>query len=124
MRRFFEASLVLTISVVVTVAIMVVIFPTHARGGEAGLEVPTIAPAVLIYGSHDRPNNGGAVLAPSLSDRSEMAACPYLAARAAATKCPAAPRRNVESMCPYLSRQHQSPDQATTQREKPRGQHT
>jgi hypothetical protein len=123
MRGLLEASLVSTISVVVTVAIMMAIFPRHARVGGAAVEGSRITPAVLIDGPPDLPNSGGTVWAPSLSDRSGSAACPYLEALAAAGGCPATPRRNRASVCPYLLEQQGGLDQAEIQPENALGQH-
>jgi hypothetical protein len=119
MRSFFEASLVMAISVVATVMIMVVIFPRHERGGKVALEASKIAPTVLIYGIHDRPRTGGSLLVPSPSDESGMVACPYLALPSAAATCFVTPRRNEEAVCPFLLEQHPRHDEVKSRRDRP-----
>jgi len=107
MRRFFEASFILTLSIVFTVLIMVVIFPRHARGGaEPALEGPGIAPAVFIDGTHHRPGTPGATKAPTFADQVKGAGCPYLAAMAAGSSCPATRPSDTTSICPYLRALH------------------
>jgi hypothetical protein len=103
MRTFIEASLVLAVAVVLTLAIMAVIFPRHVLGGgQQALESRGLRPAVFVYGTHDRPGAGGGAPPARFDNRMKNTRCPYLAALSAASKCPAAPRRAAEMGCPYL----------------------
>jgi hypothetical protein len=108
MRSTLEATLILTLSVVLTLLIMAVIFPRHAFGGGApALQSPSIQPAVFVHGIHDRPGTAESPLKPGAAGQTIETACPYLAALAAASQCPASPEMSTTSACPYLlERQH------------------
>ena len=125
MRTIFEAALILTLSVVLTLLIMAAIFPRHALGGGApALDSPTIQPAVFVYGTHERPGTAASPLIPGAADQASVPACPYLAALAAASKCPAAPEMSTTPACPFLlERQLEKPETPALPVEN-LGQHT
>jgi len=108
MRSTLEATLILTLSVVLTLLIMAIIFPSHALGGGApALHSPSIQPAVFVHGIHDRPGTMESPLKPGAAGQTIETTCPYLAALAAATQCPASPEMSTTTACPYLlKRQH------------------
>jgi len=108
MRSTLEATLILTLSVVLPLLIMAIIFPSHALGGGApALHSPSIQPAVFVHGIHDRPGTAESPSNPGAAGQAAVTACPYLAALAAASHCPASPEMSTTTACPYLlKRQH------------------
>jgi hypothetical protein len=125
MRRFIEASLVLTLSLVITLIVMAVTFPRHALGGgQPALESPRIWPAVFVHGIHDRPGTDGSTPFLQFADRVPSSRCPYLEALAAASKCPAAPEQRTRFACPYLEQLHRQLMEAKRQPAALLGQHT
>jgi len=125
MRQFIEASLVLTLSIVITLIIMAVIFPRHALGGgQPVLNSPGIWPAVFIYGIHDRPGTDGSIPFLQFADRIPRSRCPYLEALAAGSRCPATPEPQTRFRCPYLEGLHRQLVEAERVPDAPRGQHT
>jgi len=108
MRQALEATLILTISAVLTLLIMIAAFPRHVLGGAASTAPsPDIEPAVFVFGVHDEPGNAVSPTVPGTVQRSQDAGCPYLAALAAASGCPAFSDEDVRSACPYLDRPQQ-----------------
>jgi len=125
MRPTIEATLVLTLSVVLTLLIMAVIFPQHALGGGAPALQPTsIQPAVLVYQTRERPGTAESRSIPGAEDQATGFACPYLEARAAASKCPAAPKKGATTACPFLLKKHQQELETHTPPVENLGQHT
>ena len=125
MRSTIEAALILTLSVVVTLLIMAVIFPRHALGGGTpALQSPSIQPAIYVYGTHERPGTVQSPSIPGAQDHATEIVCPYLAALAAASKCPAAPEKGVTTSCPFLMKKHQQETEKHTPPVKILGQHT
>jgi hypothetical protein len=107
MRKLIEASLVLSLSVVLTLLIMAFIFPRHVLGGgDQMLEPTAIRPAVFVEGTHHRPGWPGSPSAPKIADQNEGLGCPYLAALEAASRCPVITRSGAKSPCPYLLQLH------------------
>lgn len=106
MRSAIEATLVLSLSIVLTVLIVAFIFPRHALGSaDPVLTPPTIQAAVFVHGTHDRPGSLDLRSAPQNFDPAQVAGCPYLAALAAASRCPVMSGDEAVSACPYLGRQ-------------------
>ena len=103
MRAVIEATLVLTLSLVVTLLILAAIFARHPLGAiDTVLDDPDISPAVFVRGEHDRPGKSGDQRRTDTGAAESAEACPYLAALAAATECPAAPESSPSDACPYL----------------------
>jgi hypothetical protein len=103
MAKLIEASLTLTLSIVITLIIMAVIFPHHLRGGAMPeAELTDVVPAVFVYGTHERPGTVAQPDTPDLSNLARSSGCPYLAALAAASSCPAFPNRAAEPVCPFV----------------------
>jgi hypothetical protein len=120
MRQALEATLILTISAVLTLLIMAVVFPRHVLGGAASMNPSAdIQPAVFVFGVHDEPGTAVSPTVPGTIHRSRGAGCPYLAALAAASGCPAFSGDDVRSACPYLERQHE-PEPTTEEPVNPR----
>jgi len=123
MRQIIEPSLVLVFALLLTVAIMAVIFPRHVLGGlDRAVEPPTILPAVFIDGTHDRPGSGGVAADRRFAGQVGSGACPYLAALAAASKCTATPQRDAKFSCPYLEQVHRQLVEADQASDAPLGQ--
>ena len=92
MRAVIEATLVLTLSLVVTLLILAAIFARHPLGAiDTVLDDPDISPAVFVRGEHDRPEKSGDQRRTETGAAEKAEECPYLAALPAATACPAAP---------------------------------
>jgi hypothetical protein len=124
MRKIIEASLVLSFAILLTVVIMAMIIPKHARGGnQPAPESASIWPAVFVSGTHQRPGSAGCPADPKSADTSATAVCPYLAALAAPSKCPAAPERNSGLTCPYLQELQPRFHEAKTKSTAVSGQH-
>lgn len=100
MRAFIEASLVSTLSLVITLLILAVIIPRHPLGGGIALETPALSPAVFVEGTNERPGRIADKLHPRTPQPLPTDLCPYLAALAAASACPALPEKPSESSCP------------------------
>ncbi len=126
MRSTIEATLILTLSVVLTLLIMAVIFPQHALGGSApALQPPSIQPAVYVYQTHDLSGTAESPSNPGAIDPATESECPYLAARGAASKCPAVPEKGATTACPFLMKKHQQElETQTPPPVKNLGQHT
>ena len=125
MRRFIEASLVLTLSIVITLIVMAVTFPRHALGGgRPALESPRIWPAVFVHGIQDRPGSDGGTPFLQFADRAPSSRCPYLEALAAASKCPATPEKHTRFACPYLEQLHRQLIESKPAPKAPLGQNT
>ena len=125
MRSTTEATLILTLSVVLTLLIMGVIFPRHALGGGApAIQSSAIVPAVFVYGTHNVPDADHPPTKPGTSDRATKSECPYLAARARALKCPSATDHGAMTACPFLLEKHQKELETKTPPVKGLGQHT
>ena len=107
MRKYFEAAFVLTLSIALTVGIMFILIPKHARGGgrDAG-DSPGLQPAVFVHGTHDRPGTSALPKVPEPTNQAQRGGCPYLNALAASSGCPAAPKSNTTISCPYLMQIH------------------
>lgn len=113
MRKIIEASLVIILATLITVAIMAVIFPSHVRGGnQPASENAKILPAVFLSGTHERPGSADSSAEPKIAGTGANSACPYLAALAAASACPAAPERGTGLACPYLKKLQRQPPEA------------
>ena len=107
MRKFFEAAFVLIMSIALTVGIMFILIPKHARGGGHDVDdSPELQPAVFVHGTHDRPGTSASPAVPERSNQAQRGGCPYLEALAAASGCPATPESNTAISCPYLMQIH------------------
>ena len=111
MRKTIEASLVLSMSIVITLLVVVMVVPRHPVFVQRpAVDGSMIRPAVFVEGIHHRPGEvGNAPSCPFLSPRTDGGECPYLAGIAATSRCPVLSGRLNGSMCPYLSSQPQRP---------------
>ncbi len=125
MRSTIEATLILTLSVVLTLLIMAVIFPRHALGGGASdHQKSSIEPAIFVYGTHAVPGTNQSPTAPGAEDRTTESECPFLADRAKTQKCPVNPKPGAATACPFLLEKGQKKLEAETPPVRNLGQHT
>jgi hypothetical protein len=103
MRQTLQATVTLSVSIVVTFAVLAVILPDHpASRGEDRVTVPSVRLAVLSDDVASRVVVAGqAVACPFLTARATAAACPGLA-EAAPSACPFLAGRVTSGACPYL----------------------
>lgn len=111
MRKTIEASLVLSLSLVITLLVVAMVVPRHsALGQRPAVDGSMIRPAVFVEGIHHRPGEvGSGPSCPFMSPRTDGRECPYLAAIAAESRCPVLSGRLTGSGCPYLSPQLERP---------------
>lgn len=107
MAKFFEASAVLTFSLVITAAVVVALLPLHPRSMAEASESAGVVHAVSTSAAQNRAAESG---------------CPYLAAIAASSACPAAPMAVEPGGCPFLDRQRA--EEPPKRERKLTGQHT
>ena len=111
MRKTIEASLVLSLSVVIALLVVVIVIPRHpVLGQRPAVDGSMIRPAVFVEGIHHRPGEAATGQScPFIFPRTDASECPYLGAIAAGSRCPALSGRLNDSRCPYLSSQPQRP---------------
>jgi hypothetical protein len=107
MREFFEAAIVLTLSIAITAGIMAILMPKHARGGGHDADdSPQLQPAVFVHGSHDSPGASASPMTPNRADQAPREGCPFLEVLTATPGCPATVGSSTTISCPYLMQIH------------------
>ena len=105
MFKFFEASVIVVLSIVFTALILAFVIPVHALGGAplaAGNQ--DVRPAVHVDAVGRCPVDAGtAQKCPALARQPSDLACPYLSAMAAAARCPALDVADTAARCPGLA---------------------
>ena len=123
MKKFLQASLVLSVSLVTTLVVLALVLPVHPRLGTAAENPPTaVVPALFIPGLHASPDGPGPIDSGESAAPLPRTGCPYLDSRASARGCPELPGASAEKACPYLDEMRRGAGA-----EKPRtlrGQHT
>ena len=111
MRKTIEASLVLSLSLVITLLIIAMVVPRHPVFGQGpAVGGSLIRTVVFVEGIHHRPGESGAhPSCPFISPGTDGSGCPYLGSMAAGSRCPVLSGRLNGSRCPYLLSQPQRP---------------
>ena len=105
MVKTIQASLTVLVSITIAAAVVITVFPAHARGGAADrAAVPGVRHAVLVEYSGVPPSDAAvAPTCPALPRPGSAPHCPYLSSLAARSGCSALSPRSEGTACPFLS---------------------
>jgi hypothetical protein len=96
--------LMLSLSLIVAMVALAMIFPGHPRLDDPSSTVDGVAtPAIFKQGVHPEPKVQQSPAAQRLSGLDASSACPYLSSLAASLACPELERTDSAEACPYLA---------------------